>query len=132
MYRNPALLLSHIRVLSAVRSQAILDVLPRNARYCIIFSVKGARSVTDTMAGGDLDGDKYFVCFDETVRACFGQHGLVLCCAPLLGQFLDGSWRSVRAGAHGSSQTDRCAWLLPCAAAWLLGLMEYIRRVHLM
>ncbi len=30
-----------------------------------MFSAHGSRPVTDMMAGGDLDGDNYFVCWDS-------------------------------------------------------------------
>jgi len=35
--------------------------------YGIMFSTKGARSITDEMAGSDLDGDQYWVSWNDEV-----------------------------------------------------------------
>lgn len=39
------------------------DLVPvvGNAKYAIFFSCKGPRSVADEIAGGDFDGDMYWV-----------------------------------------------------------------------
>lgn len=34
---------------------------------CIVFPVQGSRPHADQMAGGDLDGDKFFVCWDKDI-----------------------------------------------------------------
>ena len=44
-----------------------IEDLVGTSGYAIIFSVQGPRSAADTMAGGDLDGDPYWVCFNEEV-----------------------------------------------------------------
>ncbi|KAF2757684.1 RdRP-domain-containing protein [Pseudovirgaria hyperparasitica] len=36
-------------------------------RDCIIFSTQGKRPSADLMSGGDLDGDKFFVCWDPDI-----------------------------------------------------------------
>ncbi|GJP35607.1 hypothetical protein CLOM_g20104 [Closterium sp. NIES-68] len=71
MYRSPSLHPGHLRRMNAVHSPAIAALLPPGARYCVIFPVTGARSVTDTMSGGDLDGDTFLVCFHPQVTSTF-------------------------------------------------------------
>lgn len=34
---------------------------------CIVFPTKGERDPASLMSGGDLDGDKFFVCWDKRV-----------------------------------------------------------------
>ncbi|GAP83628.1 putative NAM7-nonsense-mediated mRNA decay protein [Rosellinia necatrix] len=34
---------------------------------CIVFPIRGERPSADMMSGGDLDGDKFFVCWDEEI-----------------------------------------------------------------
>ncbi|CAG8476071.1 7262_t:CDS:10 [Acaulospora colombiana] len=34
---------------------------------CVVFSQKGDRPLPNCLSGGDLDGDEYFVCFDERI-----------------------------------------------------------------
>ncbi|CAI5506118.1 unnamed protein product, partial [Closterium sp. Naga37s-1] len=71
MYRSPSLHPGHLRLMNAVHSPAIAALLPPSARYCVIFPVTGRRSVADTMSGGDLDGDKFMVCFHPQVTGAF-------------------------------------------------------------
>ncbi|CAI5961352.1 unnamed protein product [Closterium sp. NIES-65] len=71
MYRSPSLHPGHLRRMNAVHSPAIAALLPPSARYCVIFPVTGRRSVADTMSGGDLDGDKFMVCFHPQVTGAF-------------------------------------------------------------
>jgi RNA-dependent RNA polymerase len=37
----------------------------RHLYNVVVFSSKGHRPACNMMAGGDLDGDVYFVCWDE-------------------------------------------------------------------
>ncbi|KAI5121988.1 hypothetical protein M0805_001821 [Coniferiporia weirii] len=60
--RNPSYLPSDIRVLKAVCRPELAFL-----RDCIVFPCKGKTSIPNLMAGGDLDGDKYFVCWDRTI-----------------------------------------------------------------
>lgn len=82
VYRAPSLRIENLRKLKSVSRPELLEWLPAGSSDCIVFSTKGARSVTDTMAGGDLDGDPYLVIFEPTVRIalyrklCFK----LLCC----------------------------------------------------
>lgn len=44
-----------------------IEALVGSSGYAIIVSVQGPRSAADMMAGGDLDGDSFWVCFNEEV-----------------------------------------------------------------
>lgn len=42
---------------------------PLHALYnCVVFSQKGERDLPSQLGGGDLDGDRYFVIWDENAR----------------------------------------------------------------
>lgn len=58
--RNPCLHPGDIRVMKAVK-QPKLDHLTN----CVVFPQKGIRPITSMISGGDLDGDLYFVSWDE-------------------------------------------------------------------
>ena len=58
--RSPAHHVGDIRWLTCVDIPAC-----RHLVDCIVFPVNGDRPHADEMAGGDLDGDKFFVCWDE-------------------------------------------------------------------
>ncbi|XP_052769817.1 uncharacterized protein LOC128209691 [Mya arenaria] len=66
--KNPCYLTSDVRVLEAVS-----DIDNPNARSlnhlvdCIVFPTKGKRPHADEIAGSDLDGDQFFVCWDEAL-----------------------------------------------------------------
>ncbi|THG97967.1 hypothetical protein EW145_g7507 [Phellinidium pouzarii] len=60
--RNPASFPSDMRVLQAVNKPELSFLT-----NCIVFSRRSGYSIPDTMGGGDLDGDKYFVCWDQTI-----------------------------------------------------------------
>ncbi|KAL4034661.1 hypothetical protein IC575_003325 [Cucumis melo] len=60
VYRNPGLHLGDIHVLTAKYVEELVPVVG-NAKYAIFFSSKGPRSVADEIAGGDFDGDMYWV-----------------------------------------------------------------------
>ncbi|PIL36406.1 RNA-dependent RNA polymerase [Ganoderma sinense ZZ0214-1] len=47
--------------------RAVDHPLLRHHRNCIVFSATAPHSVPDTIASGDLDGDRYFVCWDPSL-----------------------------------------------------------------
>ncbi len=57
--RNPCYHAGDIRVLKVVDIPELAHLVD-----CIVFPIKGKRPHPDEMAGGDLDGDKYFVSWD--------------------------------------------------------------------
>uniref|UniRef100_A0A7C8Z5C3 RNA-dependent RNA polymerase n=1 Tax=Opuntia streptacantha TaxID=393608 RepID=A0A7C8Z5C3_OPUST len=60
VYRNPGIHFGDIRVLTAIHIEGLEDIIGCS-KYGILFPTKGPRSSTDMMAGGDLDGDMYWV-----------------------------------------------------------------------
>lgn len=58
--RVPCYLLGDIRVLEAVDVPELEHLVD-----CIVFPIKGKRPHADEQAGGDLDGDKFFVTWDD-------------------------------------------------------------------
>ncbi|XP_021641706.2 probable RNA-dependent RNA polymerase 5 isoform X2 [Hevea brasiliensis] len=60
VYRNPGLHFGDIHILKATYVEGLNDFVG-NAKYAIFFPCKGPRSLADEMAGGDYDGDLYFV-----------------------------------------------------------------------
>jgi len=60
VYRNPGLHFGDIHVLKATYVKA-LESFIGNAKYAIFFPCKGPRSLADEIAGGDFDGDMYWV-----------------------------------------------------------------------
>ena len=60
VYRNPGLYFGDIHVLKATYRKE-LESYVGNAKYAIFFSRKGPRSIADEIAGGDFDGDMYWV-----------------------------------------------------------------------
>jgi hypothetical protein len=67
VYRAPSLVVENLRLLTSVDQPELRRMLPPGSGHCIVFSTRGFTSVTDTMAGGDLDGDPYLVMFHPTV-----------------------------------------------------------------
>eukprot|EP00978_Attheya_sp_CCMP212_P042524 scaffold260436_cov51-Attheya_sp.AAC.2 len=65
--KNPCYLLGDIRVLRAVSAveRPELRELERDLVDCIVFPIEGTRSHSEEIAGSDLDGDQYFVCWDR-------------------------------------------------------------------
>jgi uncharacterized membrane protein YgcG len=72
--KNPCYLLGDIRVLRAVDCADVqgrpgaaekLRALERDLVDCIVYPVNGARPHSNEIAGSDLDGDQYFVCWDQ-------------------------------------------------------------------
>jgi RNA-dependent RNA polymerase len=64
--RNPCLHPGDIRLLKAVNSPEIFKAFG-HLTNCIVFPQKGRKPLTAMMAGGDLDGDLYFVCWEKTI-----------------------------------------------------------------
>ncbi|KAI9192350.1 hypothetical protein LWI28_021583 [Acer negundo] len=60
VYRNPGLHFGDIHVLKATYVKDLEDIIG-NSKYAIFFPTKGPRSPADEIAGGDFDGDTYFV-----------------------------------------------------------------------
>ncbi|KAL9615082.1 MAG: hypothetical protein Q9167_000505 [Letrouitia subvulpina] len=60
--RNPCLHPGDIQKFRAVQCLDLSHLVD-----CVVFSTKGRRPSADLMSGGDLDGDKFFVCWDPDV-----------------------------------------------------------------
>ena len=58
--KNPCYLLGDVRVLKAIDIPELHHLID-----CIVFPTKGKQPHPNEIAGSDLDGDKYFVCWDE-------------------------------------------------------------------
>ena len=58
--KNPCYLLGDVRVLTAVDHPELNHLVD-----CIVFPVKGKSPHSAEIAGSDLDGDNYFVCWDK-------------------------------------------------------------------
>ena len=58
VYRSPSYLLGDVRVLRSVHLPELDHLVD-----CVVFPTNGERPHADEMAGGDLDGDKFFVCW---------------------------------------------------------------------
>ncbi|KAG2259406.1 hypothetical protein Bca52824_078700 [Brassica carinata] len=60
VYRNPGLHFGDIHVLKATYVKALEEYVG-NSKYGVFFPRKGPRSLGDEIAGGDFDGDMYFI-----------------------------------------------------------------------
>ncbi|CAA7013937.1 unnamed protein product [Microthlaspi erraticum] len=60
VYRNPGLHFGDIHVLKATYVKALEEYVG-NSKYAVFFPQKGPRSLGDEIAGGDFDGDMYFI-----------------------------------------------------------------------
>lgn len=63
--KNPCYLLGDIRVLDAIDIPKLHHLVD-----CIVFPTKGKQPHPNEIAGSDLDGDEYFVCWDEQLIPC--------------------------------------------------------------
>lgn len=70
IYRNPGLHPGDIHVVNA-RYIKGLEEFVGNSKYGIFFPSKGPRSMADEIAGGDYDGDMYWVSTNTEVCSCF-------------------------------------------------------------
>lgn len=66
VYKPPGLHQGDVHVFEATWNKEI-EAVVGSATYGIMFSTKGARSITDEMAGSDLDGDQYWVSWNPEV-----------------------------------------------------------------
>jgi len=66
VYKPPGLHQGDVHVFEATWNKEINAVVG-GATYGIMFSTKGGRSITDEMAGSDLDGDQYWVSWNPEV-----------------------------------------------------------------
>ncbi|KAI5839622.1 RNA dependent RNA polymerase-domain-containing protein [Morchella snyderi] len=69
--REPAQLPSDIQKVKAVDIQDYHSPKLRELQDVIVFSVRGNKSLASLLSGGDFDGDKPWVCWDERVVAPF-------------------------------------------------------------
>ncbi|XP_024015999.1 probable RNA-dependent RNA polymerase 5 isoform X2 [Eutrema salsugineum] len=60
VYRNPGVHFGDIHVLKATYVKALEEYVG-NSKYAVFFPQKGPRSLGDEIAGGDFDGDMYFI-----------------------------------------------------------------------
>ena len=60
--KNPCYLLGDIRVLNAIHIEGLDHLVD-----CIVFPTQGKRPHPSEIAGSDLDGDQYFVCWDKNL-----------------------------------------------------------------
>ncbi|KAJ3122031.1 RNA-dependent RNA polymerase [Nowakowskiella sp. JEL0407] len=58
--RSPALHPGDIQIVRAVRCEKLMHI-----KNCVVFSQKGHRPLPNKLAGGDLDGDEFFVSFHK-------------------------------------------------------------------
>ncbi len=71
--RNPCTHPGDIRVLTGVDRPEFAHLT-----NVVVFSSKGFRPVCNMMAGGDLDGDVYFVCWDKKLMGSLLRKDMVL------------------------------------------------------
>ena len=62
VYRSPSLYPGDIKVLTAVDNPYLSHM-----KNVIVFSKKGARPTFNKLSGGDLDGDRYFISFNDDI-----------------------------------------------------------------
>ncbi|XP_074273775.1 putative RNA-dependent RNA polymerase 5 isoform X2 [Silene latifolia] len=70
VYRNPGIHPGDIHVVNARYVKALEEIVG-NSKYGIFFPSKGPRSMADEIAGGDYDGDMYWVSRDPELLAKF-------------------------------------------------------------
>ncbi|KAH9603941.1 hypothetical protein KSS87_019698 [Heliosperma pusillum] len=70
VYRNPGIHPGDIHVVNAIYVKALEEIVG-NSKYGIFFPSKGPRSMADEIAGGDYDGDMYWVSRDPELLAKF-------------------------------------------------------------
>ncbi|XP_039174117.1 probable RNA-dependent RNA polymerase 5 [Eucalyptus grandis] len=74
VYCNPGLHFGDILVLNATYVEA-LETKVGNSKYAIFFPTSGLRSLADEIAGGDFDGDMYWVSRSPQVGICIRMLG---------------------------------------------------------
>ncbi|KAK8030302.1 hypothetical protein PG990_000036 [Apiospora arundinis] len=63
--RNPCLHPGDLQKFKVVEHDALSHLVD-----CIVFPTRGKRPSADMMSGGDLDGDRFFVCWDRDLVPC--------------------------------------------------------------
>ena len=63
--KNPCYLLGDVRILNAIDIPELHHLVD-----CIVFPTKGKQPHPNEIAGSDLDGDEYFVCWDKQLIPC--------------------------------------------------------------
>ena len=63
--KSPCYLLGDVRVLNAIDNPKLHHLVD-----CIVFPTKGKQPHPNEIAGSDLDGDEFFVCWDEQLIPC--------------------------------------------------------------
>ncbi|KAB2618468.1 RNA-dependent RNA polymerase 5 [Pyrus ussuriensis x Pyrus communis] len=72
VYRHPGLHFGDVHVLKATYVAELKEFVG-NSGFAIFFSRKGSRSIADEIAGGDFDGDLYWVSRNPRLLECFKQ-----------------------------------------------------------
>ena len=62
VYRSPSLYPGDIKILNAVKNPLLSHLV-----NVIVFSKKGKRPTFNKLSGGDLDGDRYFISFNDYI-----------------------------------------------------------------
>lgn len=62
VYRSPSLYPGDIKILTAVKNLSLSHM-----KNVIVFSKKGKRPAFNKLSGGDLDGDRYFISFNDYI-----------------------------------------------------------------
>lgn len=66
VFRNPSVLPSDIRILNA-RKQTVSPRIKQLYRNCLVIPSKGSLSHAQECSGGDLDGDLYYIIWDQNL-----------------------------------------------------------------
>jgi hypothetical protein len=65
VFRHPVMHVGDIRVMEAIFNKQLYEFSRNTSAGIIFFSTKGKRSDADKLSGGDYDGDRYTVIFDD-------------------------------------------------------------------
>ncbi|KAK2397936.1 RNA-dependent RNA polymerase family protein [Trifolium repens] len=74
VYRNPGLHFGDIHIMQATHVEG-LESYVGHGKYAIFFACVGSRSVADEIAGGDFDGDMYWISKNPQLLQHFRQSG---------------------------------------------------------
>ncbi|KAM2643894.1 hypothetical protein EV1_017650 [Malus domestica] len=72
VYRHPGLHFGDVHVLKATYVAELKEFVG-NSGFAMFFSRKGSRSIADEIAGGDFDGDLYWISRNPRLLECFKQ-----------------------------------------------------------
>lgn len=90
--KNPSYFLGDIRVLTAVDGNRVRHL--HHLIDCIVFPTKGKRPHPDEITGSDLDGDEYFVCWDEELCIEKMRNPVDFCALEKAGMAKSRPWKS--------------------------------------